>query len=77
VAWKRLPHRSSTIYFVSDANSGRAIQFFDFGTRGIKTIASVDQLFSHALAVSPDERFILYSKTDVVGSELMLVENFR
>jgi Tol biopolymer transport system component len=65
------------IYFVSDANSGRAIQFFDFGTRGITTIAPTDPLFTHGLAVSPDERFILYSKTDVLGSELMLVENFR
>ncbi len=29
------------------------------------------------IAVSPDHRTILFSKTDAAGSDLMLVENFR
>jgi hypothetical protein len=32
--------------------------------------------FGH-LAVSPDDRWILYGHPDQVSSELMLVENFR
>jgi Tol biopolymer transport system component len=61
---------------------GSSIQFLDFGTGQIRTIANFDKAISlyggtDGLAVSPDGRWILYTQIEQAGSELMLVENFR
>ena len=40
-------------------------------------ILRIERRLFGKLAVSPDGRTILYSQWDEVGSDLMLVENFR
>jgi eukaryotic-like serine/threonine-protein kinase len=57
------------------------IKFFDFATRGTREITSVElgpgapsgKMFS----ISPDGKWILYSRVDQFDSDIMLVENFR
>jgi hypothetical protein len=38
---------------------------------------SLEQPISFGLTISPDGRTLLYEQLDNVGSDLMLVENFR
>ncbi|PYV82339.1 MAG: hypothetical protein DMG05_28310, partial [Acidobacteria bacterium] len=67
------------IYFIPrPASAGHhSIQFFNFGTKRIRSIATIEMPISEFLSVSPDGRWILYSQNDQMGSDLMLVENFR
>ena len=69
------------IYFIPSPNSAGhySIQFFNFATKKIRSITAIDGLVNNdaGLSVSPDGRWILYSQNDQVGSDLMLVENFR
>jgi hypothetical protein len=74
------------VYFVPVRNAaGGSIQFLNFATNQVRTIASFDKplgllrpsAVSGGLAVSPDGRWILYTQTEQAGSELMLVENFK
>src|SRR5262245_43294991 len=66
------------IYFVGRSNQpGRSsIQVFRFATQKIRVLTTF-QGSETSLSVSPDGRWILYSQIDQVGSDLMLVENFR
>jgi Tol biopolymer transport system component len=67
------------IYFMplEDSTGHRSIQFFDLATNKIRSICSIERPIEVFLSVSPDERWILYSQIDQMGSDLMLVENFR
>jgi Tol biopolymer transport system component/DNA-binding winged helix-turn-helix (wHTH) protein len=69
------------IYFIrpNDQGSGQELAFLRFATRQISSIVTIPRPRSVnlGLALSPDERMILYSQTDQVGSDLMLVENFH
>ncbi|HXG67063.1 MAG TPA: protein kinase [Blastocatellia bacterium] len=69
------------IYFINPAPKPPAtIEFFSFATRRITRIASLEKvsfMWGSTLAISPDERWILYSQLDQTGSDIMLVENFR
>jgi Tol biopolymer transport system component/DNA-binding winged helix-turn-helix (wHTH) protein len=76
------------IYFVPEqkAHSLSSIQFLDFQTNQIRRIASFgfegpvgsgDLGDDSGLAISPDGRWILYTRTNKGGAELRLVENFR
>lgn len=53
-----------------------AIHFLDFATGEIRPILQTPQPDT-GLAISPDRRYLLFSKRDSQGSDLMLVENFR
>ena len=66
------------IYFIPrpDAAGRYSIQFFNFGTQKTRSLARIDMPISEYLSVSTDGR-ILYSQNDQIGSDLMLVENFR
>jgi Tol biopolymer transport system component len=66
------------IYFIPgpDSTGRHSIQFFTFATKRTKPIATIENPVSGP-SVSPDGRWILYSRTDQKGSDLMLVENFR
>ena len=73
------------IYFIprlnpDDPDESASLQFLDFASNNVETIASLpvppDQI-SAGLAVSPDERTILYNQVDNSGSDLMLIEGFR
>lgn len=57
--------------------SAPSIQLFHFASRTVRTIAPLEERNVSTLAVSPDGRWILYSRYDQLSSDLMLVENFR
>jgi Tol biopolymer transport system component len=62
----------------SVASNEYAIHFLDFQSGGTETPFRRKGPFVHfSLAVSPDEKWILYTVKPMPQSELMLVENFR
>jgi hypothetical protein len=68
------------IYFVNTTARPYALQFFDFATRRISHVASLEhelQIWESGLAVSPDGRSILLVQQDHLNSDIVLVENFR
>ena len=67
------------IYFIPrpDSNGRYSLQFFNFATKRIRTITTIERPAFLYLSVSPDGRWILYSQINQSGSDLMLVENFR
>jgi Tol biopolymer transport system component len=67
------------IYFIPrpDSAARYSIQFFDFATTRIRSISTIEGAIWYYLSVSPDRRWIIYSQTDQMGSDLMLVENFH
>jgi len=72
------------IYFVDfhgPAGSPKPVKFFSFGTRQTTQIgtveAGVNLGFGTGLTVSPDGRWLLYSKLEREEADLMLVDNFR
>jgi len=67
------------IYFIPRPMPGQkyVLQFLDFATGKVKTIVRAQSLAHTGLTVSPDERAVLYSALESVGSDLALVENFR
>src|SRR5262249_21116690 len=67
------------VYFIPSPDSrGRySIQFFNFATKKIRSIATIEKPIFFYLSVSPDGRSILYTQIDHTGSDLMLVENFH
>jgi dipeptidyl aminopeptidase/acylaminoacyl peptidase len=66
------------IYFVALHPDGRsAVRFHSFATGKVTTVAAIHRPVGWGLALSPDERYLLYTQVDRSGSDLMLVENFR
>jgi hypothetical protein len=65
-------------YFV-DLGTPRAVKFLDFTTHVTKTIGVLPEPVHSqtGLAISPDERWFLYGKSQLAGSQLMLVEKFH
>jgi len=57
------------------------IKLFDFDTRQIKRIATVEREKGFpgggGFAVSPDGQSVLFARIDQIDSDIMLVENFR
>jgi Tol biopolymer transport system component len=78
-SWSHLACGNQGIYFLPrlDMSSRTPLEFFDFATNKVKTLANVDKPGIYGLTVSPDGRFVLYTRLDQQGSDLMLVENFR
>jgi hypothetical protein len=59
-------------------NEGRSeVCLYEFSSGDIQTIATPERPLGWEIAVSPDERTILFAQRDEMGSDLMLVENFR
>jgi len=67
------------IYFIQRPDSaGRySIQFFNFATKRIRYVTTIERPAFLYLSASPDGRFLLFSQIDQSGSDLMLVENFH
>jgi len=67
------------IYFARppEPGAGNAIELYSFATGQIRTVATTPRPVYWFLSVSPDERFLLYTETAQLGSDLMLVEDFR
>jgi len=67
------------IYFFTpqDAKGRSDICLYRFATGQTSRILTIERDAYYRIAVSPDERTILYTQFDQAGSDLMLVENFR
>jgi Tol biopolymer transport system component/DNA-binding winged helix-turn-helix (wHTH) protein len=67
------------IYFIraTGQGGGQELAFLPFATRQISPVVTIPRSVTDGLALSPDERLILYSQRDHVSSNLMLVENFH
>jgi Tol biopolymer transport system component/serine/threonine protein kinase len=67
------------IYFVSKTqfSTDYFIQFLSLATGKIKPVATIGKQGTSGFTVSPDGQWFLYSQYDFLGSDLMLVENFR
>jgi hypothetical protein len=67
---------NSGIYFFSGWVNP-SVQRLRFAARKIETVARLEGRIVYGLSVSPDDHWLLYSKPEGRGSDLMLVENFR
>jgi Tol biopolymer transport system component len=65
------------IYCIRVTEQGRRLQFFDFASGKLRDLAPVDHPTGLGLTVSPDGRSLMYTQLDQVGSDLMLIENFK
>jgi Tol biopolymer transport system component len=72
------------IYFIDfnvAPDAPRPVKFFNFQSREVTEIGTVEQSVSWAnnpgFAVSPDSRWLLYSSLERTKADLMLVDNFR
>lgn len=67
------------IYFIREASakSKQSLVFLRFADKQTITIVEISRPAIMGLAISPDERTILYGQVDHVTSELMLVDKFR
>ena len=70
----------SGIYFYPDTGNKTELDFLDLRTSRIRRIYTFDKPpagWMGGLSVSPDGKWLLYSRIDEAASDLMLVENFR
>jgi Tol biopolymer transport system component/DNA-binding winged helix-turn-helix (wHTH) protein len=65
------------IWFMQRSGDSVALRSLGFNSSPAATVSSLGRFVFLGLTVSPDERWALYSQADVVGSDLMLVENVR
>jgi Tol biopolymer transport system component len=77
IAWRGFDVTDRGIYFLTRSDAEFSIQFFSLATTKTETIAKVERPTLGGLTVSPDGKTILYCQLDQLGSDLMLVENFR
>lgn len=64
------------IYFATGSpDMATDLRFLDFASKSVRTISAIGNWGSAIL--SPDERWALYSREEVLNMNLMLVENFR
>ena len=71
--------REKQIYFfaIPDKRGHSEIRCFEFATGQTSKTQTIEQGIGPFITVSPDGRTILYIQLDEVGSDLMLVENFK
>jgi Tol biopolymer transport system component len=70
---------SEGVYFVARKKSGgnASIFYLNFATGATKELFTLDKPVDLGLALSPDHRHLLFTETDYVGHNLMLVENYH
>ena len=67
------------IYLLSpkQGRNGTTLEFYDFASGKRKTVTTFDKRHSVGIALSPDQRYLLYSIVDRESTNLMLVDGFR
>jgi Tol biopolymer transport system component len=80
--WVVIQPTEKGVYYLEFARGARTMEvsFYDFAKRGNEVVFRMkDADFSQAMSfsVSPDGKYILYSRVDQSQTNLMLVENFR
>jgi eukaryotic-like serine/threonine-protein kinase len=76
--WQKVT--STGIYLVDESTTPAQVKFFDFATKKSKNITHIDlghRTPPQGFDMSPDEKWILYTRIDELDSDIMLVENFR
>jgi Tol biopolymer transport system component len=71
---------SSGVYYATRPDAAglhSTVRYFDFATKKTTDIMPVDARLDLGLAVSPDGKYLLFTKIDYLGADLMLVEKFR
>ena len=68
---------SDGVWFAQQVGPASGLQFFDFKTTKITNTVHLSRPLSVGLAISPDQRALLYNQADSSGTEILLVENFR
>jgi Tol biopolymer transport system component len=70
--------RDGIYFFAKPDEKGHSdLSIYEFGTGKTRKILTIERPVTWYVEVSPDGRTILYTQVDEVGSDLMLVENFR
>jgi Tol biopolymer transport system component len=59
------------------SNGSSSVQFLDLRTGATTEIANIEKAVDLGLAVSPDEREVLFAQIDVGGTNLMMIDKFR
>ena len=81
IRWSYWRVLENTICFLDWNATPPDIELFNFNTRQLKRITTVDRAKGGAgggnLAVSPDGQWIIFARMDQIDSEIMLVEDFR
>ena len=79
VYWRNFLLVNDGIYFISEPGTDRKsfIQFLSFSSGKVKTVAPMSGLPYEGLSASPDGRSLPFSQFDEIGSDLILVKNFR
>ena len=67
------------LYFIAvgDTPEKTSLDFFDYRTGKRSILLVLGKRFWYGMALSPDQRTMLYSVVDDVGSNLMVVDGFR
>jgi hypothetical protein len=65
------------IYFLARGRTAPEIDVYRFNSGTMESVVTVGFNLSAGLAVSPDEKRILYSQIDHEGNNIMLVENYQ
>jgi hypothetical protein len=66
------------IYFARRTPENDAsINFMSFSTQGVRELARIHAPLGSGLTVCSDGRSLLFEQADQIGSDLMLVENFK
>ncbi len=79
VGWGDWTPTDKGIYFSNrEAEPGPTIELFDFASEEVSHVAVLEHPpLNNWLSVSPDEKWILYVRSEQTESDIMLVENFR
>ena len=67
---------SPGIYFVP-FDAPKSVMFYDFSTRQVRPVFTVQNDFDDGLSLSPDGLWILYSQEGDATGDIMLVDHFR
>jgi hypothetical protein len=67
------------IYYIGrrTGNNGQyPLEFFQFSSQASRVLTNIDGAINLGLSVSPDRTTILFSQTEKLGADLMMIENF-
>jgi Tol biopolymer transport system component len=79
--WRSWAVSDKGIYFATaEVPAHPLIEFYDFATGHVTLVCKLDKPIPSGfpgLSISPDGRWLLFTQRDQIGSDIMLMENFR
>lgn len=68
----------SGIWYTTSVRDGSLLQFYDFASKSSRMVYHATRAFYSGLAISPDQRRILFSRIDrPQNHDLVMVEQFK